>query len=191
NPFSGSDDDALVELEALLRDAVGIRMLADVPLGAFLSGGVDSSTVTALMQAQSSRPVRTFSIALEEQNYNEGDEAKRVAQHLGTDHVEFCVTAKEARAVIPSLAAMYDEPFADSSQIPTHLVARLARQHVTVGLSGDGGDELFGGYNRHAWVPRIWRLAKAFPQPVRALGAAGLRAFSPEQWNALFAAAQK
>jgi len=161
------------------RDAmmasVGQRMMADVPLGAFLSGGVDSSLVVALMQAQSSKPVRTFSVGFDDARYDESSHAAAVAAHLGTDHTTLNATSQMALNVIPQLADMYDEPFADSSQIPTALIASLTRQHVTVALSGDGGDELFGGYNRHLWVPRIWRKLNRLPVAVRKTLALSLR----------------
>lgn len=179
--FQGSDAEAVTELEAKLLDAVRLQQIADVPLGAFLSGGIDSSTIVALMQAQSTRPVRTFTIGFQEAGYNEAEHAKAVAHHLGTDHTDLYVTPAQARAVIPRLATLYDEPFADSSQIPTYLVSQMARQHVTVSLSGDAGDELFGGYNRYAWGPRILQC----PRPVRKLLAAGLIALSPSAWNRL------
>ena len=188
NPFTGTESDAVDELDTLLRDAVKIRMYSDVPLGAFLSGGIDSSTVVSLMQAQTSLPVKTFSIGLKESEYNEASEAARVARHLHTDHTELYATPQEAMEVVPHLPRIYDEPFADSSQIPTFLVARLARQHVTVSLSGDGGDEVFGGYNRHTWAGQLWRKLEPIPLPLRRLGAAGILSLSAEAWDSLFRA---
>ena len=177
--------EAVNALEQRLSDAVRLQSLADVPLGAFLSGGVDSSAIVALMQQQATRPVKTFTVGFEEAGFDESPHARAVAKHLGTDHAELFVTAAEAQAVIAQLPDMYDEPFADSSQIPTHLVCRAARQHVTVALSGDAGDELFGGYNRYFWGPRIWAKLAWLPYPVRqALGAA-ISAVPVAGWDAL------
>jgi asparagine synthase (glutamine-hydrolysing) len=184
--WTGNDAEAVAELERRLREAVRLRMIADVPLGAFLSGGVDSSTVVALMQAQSQRPVKTFTIGFYEEGYDEAKDARRVAEHLGTEHTELYVTPKEAQEVVPLLPTMFDEPFADSSQIPTYLVSKLARESVTVSLSGDGGDELFGGYNRYAWTRGIWNWVGAVPGPVRKVVAGALQAMPPEKIDAVF-----
>lgn len=177
------DKTAVDELDLRLRQAIAGQMVADVPLGAFLSGGVDSSTVVALMQAQSTRPVRTFTIGFAEDDYNEAEYAEAVAAHLGTAHTELCVSAADAMAVIPRLPDMYDEPFGDVSQIPTHMVAAMARQHVTVSLSGDGGDEMFGGYNRHFLGPSLWRGMRRVPLGIRRLAARGITAVSPARWD--------
>ena len=169
--ISYDQKEAIDQLDRKLKFAVGQRMMADVPLGAFLSGGIDSSTLVALMQAQSSRPVKTFTIGFKEQGFDEAPYAKSVATHLGTEHTEIYISPHVAEEVIPTLSRIYDEPFADSSQIPTYLVSRFARQHVTVALSGDGGDELFGGYNRYIRGPQIWNMLSIMPLELRKMAA--------------------
>jgi len=191
HPFNGSPQEAVAELDNILRQAVARQMVADVPLGAFLSGGVDSSTVVALMQAQSDRPVRTFTIGVGEENYNEAVYAKAVAKHLGTDHTELYVSAQQARDVIPCLPKIYDEPFSDPSQIPTFLVSRMARQHVTVSLSGDAGDELFGGYNRYVLGQRFWGKLSLLPKSLRRGMARMIRNVPPDQWDRWLSPVQK
>jgi asparagine synthase (glutamine-hydrolysing) len=181
-----STEDAVDETARLLTDAVKLRMLADVPVGAFLSGGIDSSLVVALMQSQSSSPIRTFTIGFRDQSYDEAQSAATVGRYLGTQHTELYVTPAEALEIIPTLPCVYDEPFADSSQIPTLLVAQLAKQHVTVGLSGDGGDELFGGYNRHVWTERIWNRFAWMPARVKQFVGGSIRLLSSETWDDFF-----
>jgi asparagine synthase (glutamine-hydrolysing) len=190
-PFAGTEDEAVSALEALLGDAVQKRMIADVPLGVFLSGGVDSSTVTALMQARSSRPVRSFSVGFTVDGYNEAVHARAVAGHLGTEHTELYITPEEARAVIPKLPEIYDEPFADASQIPTFLVSRMTQEHVTVALSGDGGDELFAGYNRYLQAPAILSRTALLPYPLARGAAALILAVPPNRWSQLLGSVPK
>jgi asparagine synthase (glutamine-hydrolysing) len=185
-PWKGGESEAVEVLDWLMRDSVRIRMRSDVPLGAFLSGGIDSSTVVSLMQAQSPSAMRTFSIGNHDHELDEAKDASAVAQHLGTEHHELYVTSAEAMAVIPSLPQIYDEPFSDPSQIPTVLVSNLAAKYVTVSLSGDGGDELFGGYTRHHWGDTVGRCLDHVPIVLRKAGAAGLRTLPPERWDALF-----
>lgn len=179
------ETEALQLLQQRLRDSVRMQSLADVPLGAFLSGGVDSSAIVALMQEQSMYPVKTFTVGFEECGFDESAFARAVALHLGTEHTEIILTSAEAQAVIPELHVMYDEPFADSSQIPTHLICRAARQKLTVALSGDGGDELFGGYNRHFWGPRIWNYLAWMPYWVRQVLSSAVRGLPLAGWDAL------
>lgn len=185
DPFAGTESDAVLELNKTLISAIRGQMLADVPLGALLSGGVDSSLVVALMQSQSERPVRTFSIGFHEKQFNESGYARDVAKHLGTEHTELFMSANDVLNAIPRMPSMYDEPFADSSQLPTSLVMALARQHVTVALSGDGGDELFGGYNRYLLAPKLWHGMRVLPKPLRVALGSALQSVSAENWERL------
>lgn len=176
---------AVSAVENALGQSVRSRMLADVPLGAFLSGGIDSSLIVALMQQQATAPVRTFSVGFDDARYDESAHAEAVAKHLGTEHLTLKATSQMALDLVPSLPELYDEPFADSSQLPTALVSKLTREHVTVALSGDGGDELFGGYNRHLWVPRIWHKLQRLPRPSRRAVGAFLKAIPPHAYDRL------
>lgn len=188
-PYHGTHEDAVAELDNLLKNAVAQQMISDVPLGAFLSGGVDSSVVVALMQAQSNNPVKTFSIGFDEKGYNEAIYASAVANHLGTQHTELYLTSQQLMDVVPRLPAIYDEPFSDPSQIPTLLVSELAKQHVKVSLSGDGGDELFGGYNRYLAGQRLWAKVSCLPVKFRKQLAKIICMGSPNFWNRLLAPA--
>jgi asparagine synthase (glutamine-hydrolysing) len=183
------DDPALIDLlDTTMRKAVKLRMVADVPLGAFLSGGIDSSTVVALMQAQSAQPVKTFTIGFWATSYNEAEDAARVARHLGTEHHEYYLSSRECFSLIGQLPEIYDEPFADSSQIPTTLISQFTRKHVTVALSGDAGDEFFGGYNRYIWGGRIWPKLSRVSGGVRSSLGAAIQRVSPNVWEELFSA---
>lgn len=184
NPFEASEPELIEQADILLRDAVKRRMMADVPLGAFLSGGIDSSTVVALMQAQSNQAVKTFSIGFKEQDYNEAEYAKKVAQYLGTEHHELYVEPKDIFGIIPKIPDWFDEPFADSSQIPTYLVSKIAREHVTVALSGDGGDEVFAGYTRYLQGNRAWQTMKLIPAWLKYCTASFICSISPKTWDA-------
>lgn len=184
-PWRGSDEEAVDQLELRLAEAVRLQRVADVPLGAFLSGGVDSSAVVALMQRDAVRPVRTFTIGFHEAAFNEAEYAKAVAHHLGTDHTEAYVSAEEALQVVPRLPQLYCEPFADSSQLPTFLLSQLARQHVTVSLSGDAGDELFNGYDRYQLARRLWGRVRLLPAPLRAAAGAFLATIPDGVWSGI------
>ena len=181
--FGGSPGEAVDELDRLLRRSVSDRLVADVPVGAFLSGGIDSSAVVSIAQQESSHPVRTFTIGSTDSRFDESSPARAVAAHLGTDHHELIVTDADVLGVIDHLGRMYDEPFADSSQVPTRLVSELARAEVTVALSGDGGDELFAGYNRYVWAPRVWNQLARLPEPARRRAAQFVSKVPPATWD--------
>lgn len=186
NPYPGGEKGAINDLDHRLQEAIRLQMVADVPVGVFLSGGIDSSTIAALMQAQSAKPVNTYTIGFYERSYDEADYAREIAKHLGTEHTELYVTSAEAMESIPSLATLYDEPFGDSSQIPTFLVSKLARHQVKVALSGDGADELFGGYNRYVMMSRLWAVVRTLPRTARNGITAGIRSLSPLGWGLLY-----
>ena len=183
SPFEGSESEAVDHLERVLLDAVRLQQVADVPLGALLSGGVDSSTIVALMQSTSSRRVKTFSVGFDEREYDESPYGQAVARHLGTEHTELKVQARDALDLIPKLSQIYDEPFADASQVPTYLVSKLARSHVTVALSGDAGDELFCGYNRYLHAASLDQFVGRVPLGLRRFTAQSLTALSIDRWN--------
>lgn len=185
-PFKGTPTQAIDLLEKALLTGINDQMLSDVPLGAFLSGGIDSSAIVALMQAQSSNPIKTFTIGFNDEGYNEAKHAKTVAKHLGTEHTELYIQASDALNVIPKLPDIYSEPFSDSSQIPTFLVSKLASQHVKVALSGDGGDELFGGYNRYLMAQNIWEKSRKMPKPARKIISNLLLTVPPNKWDDIF-----
>jgi len=189
-PFTGSDNEAVSALDTQLKQSIGLQMTADVPLGAFLSGGIDSSVIVALMQAKSSRPVKTFSIGFTEAGYNEAEYAKAVALHLETEHTELYLSPADCMRIIPGLGSMYDEPFADSSQIPTFLVAQMAREHVTVSLSGDAGDELFCGYNRYV-LAEHWNKITKVPFGIRQATGHLINKIGPAIWDGIFQQAGK
>jgi asparagine synthase (glutamine-hydrolysing) len=178
-----ASDEAVARFDDLIHNAVALRMRADVPMGAFLSGGIDSSVIVALMQRQSARQVRSFSIGFEDAAFDESRHAAEVAKHLGTDHLAITVTAHEALEVVPLLSRMYDEPFADSSQIPTYLLAKLTREHVTVALSGDGGDEVFSGYTRYLVFDELWGRLRQLPRPIRRAAATWLPRVPGAVWR--------
>lgn len=183
HPITKSKTETITEFTKLLASCVEERMISDVPLGAFLSGGLDSSTIVALMQKISSQPVKTYTIGFEQKGYDEAQHAKTIATHLGTDHHEHILTGREALDVIPKLPQMYDEPFADISAIPTYLVSKFARQDVTVALSGDGGDEMLGGYQRYLSAPSIWNKTKNIPRPIKNIINYLIKSFPPEIWD--------
>ena len=184
--LSITDDKAIEDLEELLTTSIKRQMLADVPLGALLSGGIDSSLVVALMQKVSNQPVKTFSIGFDDPKFDESKHAEAVAKHLGTDHTTLIMTPDDMLELVPEIAKIYDEPFADSSQLPTTIVSRLAKQHVTVALSGDAGDEIFGGYNRYFFATKVWSVYRAFPAPLRKYMLKSVFLLKPVQWDKIF-----
>jgi asparagine synthase (glutamine-hydrolysing) len=181
--FKGTPEDAIQELDKLFHAAVARQSVADVPLGTFLSGGIDSSLVTAVLQSQRNTPVKSFTIGFSELGYDESAHARAIARHLHTDHHELIVEASDARKVIPDLPGIYTEPFADSSQIPTYLVSRMAREHVSVALSGDGGDEMFGGYNRHVYAHTAWPSLERIPKSLRSTAGRLMQSIKPATWD--------
>ncbi len=191
NPWTGGQQEAVEAINELVLDSVRLRMISDVPLGAFLSGGIDSTLVVALMQSLTTQRVRTFTVGFEDPSYDESKHAARIAEFLGTDHTAATLSAAETMAAIPTITELYDEPFADASQIPTYLVSKIARRHVTVSLSGDGGDELFGGYTRHLWIQRLERWNNYIPRIGRRALSTLLTRISPDRWDTLFAVTNK